>query len=138
MLSWKRKKDASINRGEGVRIGVMRALNRQSELEVKHSKELRVTRVRMIPVFQTGALTAGTCVARSGWDFRAQCNKTTPPSEHIPLERRCALAFDPSVDKQRRCARVVMKTLPPPARILTAGYGLCRGAEQLMWSAGAA
>jgi hypothetical protein len=54
------------------------------------------------------------------------------------LERRCALAFDPSADKQRRCARVVMKLLPPPARILTAGYGLCRGAEQLMWSAGAA
>ena len=59
----KRKTDASINRGEGVRIGVMRALNRQSELELKHSKALRVTRVRMIPVFQTGALTAGTCVA---------------------------------------------------------------------------
>jgi hypothetical protein len=55
----------------------MRAINRQSELEVKHSKTLRVPRVRMITVFQTGALTAGTCVARSdlAGDFSAQCNK---------------------------------------------------------------
>jgi hypothetical protein len=73
MPSWKRREGSFLISGAGgFRIGEMRALNRRSEIEVKHLKAVRVTRTP----YEYGVPDRGidlcqmSCTIRLGWGFQ--------------------------------------------------------------------